>query len=188
MRDERLQRLPGGNLRIPVVANLIQQLIQQHKIPPYAVLIARPEILLTQTNDVREKGEPGHGVAFGVRASRDPHDVHVPVSLHHVRHAPCFTHRRLGGESIVFSSSSSSPARPRGARARLRGAWIQNLTSKRIHDVSLDLFAIRAREEDITAEIDDEQSAQGVTGDRRGRHGVDSSTRASIDEDRGDTR
>jgi len=54
--------------------------------------------------------------------------------------------------------------------------------------VSLDVFAIRAREEDITAEIDDEQSAQGVTGDRRGRHGVESSTRASIDEDRGDTK
>ena len=86
------------------------------------------------------------------------------------------------GASVAKPSSFPRPLRPPRARAalraRLRGAWIENLTSKRIHDVSLDVFAIRAREEDITAEIDDEQSAQGVTGDRRGRHGVESSTRA----------
>jgi len=79
-------------------------------------------------------------------------------------------------------STSSSTARLRGAHARLRGARIENLTSKGIQDVSLDVFAIGALEEDIAAEIDDEYPAQGVTGAFDGRHGVESSTRASVNE------
>mmetsp|Transcript_4440 Transcript_4440/g.19909 ORF Transcript_4440/g.19909 Transcript_4440/m.19909 type:complete len:307 (+) Transcript_4440:1830-2750(+) len=134
LSDERLQHLRGGDLRVAVVADLVEELVDYDKVGLEHILVELVKVRLEERDEVMHEREGEHGVGV---CARHRHHVHVLLPGVHE-----------GAHAEVYHRASASVLAVDDLRLESGG------------HVAVYVVAVLALQDDVATEVEEVQGAQ----------------------------